>query len=103
MITKYIHSDFPGNPKNGLVNVSDAPSLPIQVRAAKATHKTNSKPIPKPDAKWTNDECYLSFIQSDELSNTDQDTVERQLMSIGVELSTPDANTLKIGAAITGI
>ena len=103
MITKYIHADFPGNPKNGLINVSEAPYLPIQVRAAKAEAKTNSKPIPKPDAKWTSDECYLSFIQSDELSNADRITVERQLMSIGVELSTPDANTLKIGAAITGI
>ena len=103
MITKYIHSDFPGNPKNGLVNVSEAPSLPIQQRAAAAKAKAVSKPIPKPDAKWANDECYLSFIHGDELSNTDRDTVERQLMSIGVELSTPDANTLKIGAAITGI
>ena len=42
----------------------------------KAEAKAVSNPIQKPDAKWTNDECYLSFIQSDELSNADRITVD---------------------------
>ena len=34
---EYIHAEFPGNPrKNGIINVSEALSLPIKLRAKKA-------------------------------------------------------------------
>ena len=38
----YYHADFPGNPrKNGIINVSDAPELPIKYRdKLKASERT---------------------------------------------------------------
>jgi len=103
-MTTYTHADFVGNPhKNGIINITDAPYLPIRQRN-KAEQVNKTKPIAAPDSKWRTDTRYLSLIHSTkDLTAAQREEVERQLLSIGVELSTPDANSLQMRAAITGV
>lgn len=104
-MTTYEHASFSGNPrKQGITNITDAPYLPISQRNKAEQVKKKVKPIPKPNAKWREDTRYLSLIHSaKDLTAKERQEVERELLSIGVELSTPDANSLQMRAVITGV
>jgi len=91
-----------GPRKGGLfVDYDDSiPPLPITERQ----RKTPRKPIPSPSTRWKTDKKYLDLINSGKtLTKAERERVERTLWSIGVHISREDANTLQMGAAITGI
>ena len=94
----YKHADFPGNPrKNGIINLSDAPALPIKART-----KKKSKPIPSVDQSFKSDAAYMALVNGcTALSAKELASVERTLQSLSVEINRYDAETLQIGAAIT--
>ena len=96
----YIHV---AGPRKGGLFVDYDNSIP-STSISERQRKTPRKPIPSPSTRWKTDKKYLALINSGKtLTKAEREYVERTLWSIGVRISMEDANSLKIGAAITGI
>ena len=105
----YTHFCGPTNP---IVNVeTDVPSLPIGMRQARPARRGRTcsstrkhKPIPEVDQSFKDDVSFMSMVHNDQpLSSKQIASVERVIQSISVELTTEEANALKIQSAITGM
>ena len=99
----YTHADIPGNPrKNGIINITEAPSLPIAIRQARpvtdqgrSARRGKAKPIPAADYSFQDDAVLMNLINSGKtLTKKQQAMVERAIQENSIELTTDQANQL---------
>ena len=96
----YTHANIPGNPrKNGIINVTDAPALPISLRQARPARRRKAKPIPAPAYSFQDDAVLMNLINNGKtLTNKQKAMVERAIQENSIELTTDQANRLIYGS-----